>query len=185
MVNWFSDCLFDRVFSISLLGFFNLQSFFLSFLSMSVTNPEELLGTSSSMSFLSPSPYSRRSALPLSNPSPQPMVITEVDANDDAGSESGEVAYRGVANGNDVTGMHSGDDSNPHNGSLMPSTSIMGVDDQADNRSASSVAYCPNSGNEQHSNDNNSYRPSRKVVSYSSDEDVVFERLSNGYCRYS
>ena len=152
---------------------------------MSVTSPEDLLGTSSSMSFLSPSPYSRRNSLPKSNPSPQPVVITEVDANDDAGSESGEVVYHDVAIGDDVAGVHSGNDVDLHSDSPMPSTSTMAVDDQTDNRSAGSVAHSPTSGGDQRLNNSNSYRSSRKVMSSSRDEHVVFERLSNGYCRYS
>lgn len=152
---------------------------------MSVTSPEDLLGTSSSMSFLSPSPYSRRSSLPKSNPSPQPVVITEVDANGDAGSESGEVVYHDVASGDDVAGVHSGNDVDLHSDSPMPSTSTMAVDDQTDNRSAGSVAHSPTSGGDQRLNNSNSYRSSRKVMSSSRDEHVVFERLSNGYCRYS
>lgn len=55
---------------------------------MSVTSPEELLGSSSSMSFLSASSFSKRNPAPKPATPQQSVGITEVHANNDGLSES-------------------------------------------------------------------------------------------------
>lgn len=131
---------------------------------MSVTSPEDLLGSSSSMSFLSASSFSKRNPAPKPATPQQSVGITDVHANNDGLSES-EVIIEPEAtivsedDGYDAHNQHA--DKASLNSTPLPND---GVVDSPKQGSVDQLNVAKRDGNGGFSRKNSSQQPIRKVV---------------------
>ena len=164
-------CLNDRVFNPYQQSERRILSFVLFIYSMSVTSPEDLLGSSSSMSFLSASSFSKRNPAPKPATPQQSVGITEVHANNDGLSES-EVIIEPEAtivsedDGYDAHNQHA--DKASLNSSPLPND---GAVDSPKQGSVDQVNVAKRDGSGGFSRKNSSQQPIRKVVPLSCNDE--------------